>query len=78
MNTQYFSIIPMFQKFSQILRKQLNLKCPKDFIQFLIECLVNLLRGELQNIQKEDLVKCRKENSESTRKNLVYPNEELF
>ena len=29
--------------------------CPKEFIQFLNECIVNMLRGELQDIQKRDV-----------------------
>ena len=35
--------------------------CLKDFIQFLSECLVNHLTGEVRNLRKEDVVKYRKE-----------------
>ena len=68
MSTQYVSILPIFQKFSLRLRKQFILNRSKDFIQFLSECLVNLLRGELRDLQKEDLVKYREEVSELTQK----------
>ena len=68
MSTQYVSILPIFQKFSLSLRKQFILNCPKDFIQFLSECLVNLLRGELRDLRKKDVVKYRKEISELTQK----------
>ena len=67
MSTQYVSILPIFQKFSLRLRKFI-LNCPKDFIQFLGECLVNLLRGEFRDLRKEDVVKYRKEISELTQK----------
>ena len=39
------------------LQKNLPKNCPKEFIQFLNECIVNLLRGELQDIQKQDVIK---------------------
>ena len=51
----YVSILPVFRKLSMILLKQFILSCPKDFNQFLSECLVNLIRGELR---KEDVLKC--------------------
>ena len=68
MSAQYVSILPIFQKLSLRLRKQFILNCPKDFIQFRSECLVNLLRGELRDLRKEDVVKYRKEISEITQK----------
>ena len=59
---------PKFQTFSQKLQKQFIHHCPKSFIQFLSECLVNLLRGELQDLRKVDVVKYRREISELTRR----------
>ena len=50
------------------LQKQIILHCPKSFIQFLSECLVNLLRGELKDLQKVVVVKNWKKISELTRK----------
>ena len=58
----------MFQTFSQKLQKQFNLHCPKSFVQFLSECLVNLLRGELKGLRKVDVVKYRREISEPARR----------
>ena len=37
-------------------------------IQFLSECLVNLLRGELQELRKVDVIKYRREISELTKR----------
>ena len=68
MSTQYVSILLIFQKNSLRLQKQFVLNCPKDFIQFLSECLVKLLRGELRNLRKEDVVKYQKELSKLTQK----------
>ena len=48
-------------KISLRLWKQLILNCPNKLIQCLSEWfLVNLLRGELQDLRKEDVVKYRK------------------
>ena len=68
MSIQYVSILPIFQRFTRKLQKQFILHCPKSYIQFLSECLVNLLRVELKDLRKEDLVKYRKEISELTRR----------
>ena len=62
----YVSILPIFQTFSQKLQKQFILHCPKTFIEFLSECLVNLLRDELHDLRKVDVVKYRREISELT------------
>ena len=51
-----------------MLRKRFILNCPKNFIQLLSECLVNLSKGELRDLRKEDVVKHRKEYSEITQK----------
>ena len=66
MSIQYVSILPIFKTFSQTLQKQFILHCPKSFIQFLSKCLVNLLRGELQDFQKRDVVKYQRGMSELT------------
>ena len=49
-----------------MLRKRFILNCPKAFIQLLSECLVNFLKGDLQDIRKEYVVKHRKEYTELT------------
>ena len=68
MSIQFISILPIFQTFSQKLQKQFILHCPKSFIKFLSECLVNLLQGKLKEIRKVDVVKYRRELSELTRR----------
>ena len=70
MSTQYVSFLPVIQKLSLRLRKQSILNCPKGFIQFLGECFVNLLRGEVQDFQKEDVVKYRKNFRTNTKEEL--------
>ena len=45
----------------QNLKKTLPRNCPKDFIQFLNECIVNLLGVQLQGIPKQDSKKYRDE-----------------
>ena len=45
--------------------KTIHLPLSKNFIQFLSECLVNLLRGKLRDLRKKDVLKYRKENQNS-------------
>ena len=54
----------IFLKISKTIHPPLS----KKFIQFLSECLVNLLRGELKDLRKVDVVKYRREKSELTRR----------
>ena len=61
MNTQHLSTLITFQTYSQNFKKSFLRNCPKDFIQFLNECIVNLLGGQLQEIQKQDVIKYRDE-----------------
>ena len=66
MSIQYVSILPLFQTLSKKIQKQFILHCPKNFIQFLSECLVKLLGGELSELRKVNVVKHRREISELT------------
>ena len=50
MSTQYVFILPILCTNTS---KKLILNYPKDFIQFLSECLVNLFRGELASRPSE-------------------------
>ena len=55
--------------FSNISPKTLKIIHPplsKSFIQFLSKCLVDLLRGELQDLRKVDLIRYRREISDLT------------
>ena len=78
MSTQYVSILPIIQKFSLRLLKQFILNCPKDFIQFLSECLVNLLRGELRDLRTEGVIKYRKEIPELSQKRTPLHKRRIF
>ena len=68
LSIQYASILPILQIFFPKLQKQFILHCPKSFIQLLSECLVNLLRGELKDLRKVDVMKYQREISELTRR----------
>ena len=60
-STQHLSTLIAFQEYSQSFQVTF-LKCfPKDFIQFLSECIVNLLRGELREFQKQEVLKLSEE-----------------
>ena len=61
MNTQHLSTLNVFQNFSQKFKKDFVKHCPKDFIRFLSECIVNLLHGELSEVRKLDVQKYQKE-----------------
>ena len=41
--------------------KKINSQLSSDFTQLLSECLVNLLRGDLRDLRKKDVVKYQKE-----------------
>ena len=72
MSIQYVSILPIFQTSSQKLQKQFILHCPKNFIQFLSECLVILLRSELKDLRKKRRNKLSKKNIRThTKKNFT-------
>ena len=52
----YLSTLTTFQSYSRNFKRTYLKNCPKEIIQFLNECIVNLLRGELQDIQKRDVI----------------------
>ena len=61
MNTQHLSTLTTFQRYSRNFKTTYLKNCPKEFIQFLNKCIVNLLRGELQDIQKPNVIKYQEE-----------------
>ena len=61
MSTQHLSTLIALQKYSQSFQSTFLKYCPKDLIQFLNECIVNLLRGELKEIQKQEVLVFREE-----------------
>ena len=69
MNTQDLSTLITFQMYSQNFKKTFLRNFAKDFIQFLNEGIVNLLGGQLQEIQKQDVIKYRQNSSTHAKKN---------
>ena len=54
----YFLSVPI--AFPQV-QNHFLLSCPKEFIRFLCECIVNLLKGNLQAIKRHQVVKFQDE-----------------
>ena len=61
MSTQHLSTLTTFQSYSRNFKRTYLKNCLKEFIQFLNECIVNMLRGELQDNQKRDVKKYQDE-----------------
>ena len=61
MSTQNLSILHAFQSFSRKCKIQFLQSCPKEFIRFLSECIVNILKGNLQNVKRHHVIKYKRE-----------------
>ena len=61
MNTQNLSTLRVFQSFSRKCKSLFFQSCPKKFIMFLCEYIVNLPRGHLQNIKRHRVRKFQAE-----------------
>ena len=48
LNTQFISILQVLKIFSHQFKILFLLNCPKEFLKFLCDCIVNLLKGNLQ------------------------------
>ena len=57
LNTQNFSTLQVFQSLSRKCSSHFLQSCPKEFVRFLCECIVNLLKGNLQAIKRHHVVK---------------------
>ena len=55
------STLQVFQSFSRKCKSHFLQSCPKEFIRFLCECIVNLLKGNLQTIKRHQVVKFQDE-----------------
>ena len=51
MNAQNLSTLQVFRSFSHRSKSLFIQSCPKEFIQFLCECILNLLKGNMQSIK---------------------------
>ena len=61
MNTQNFSIPQVFQSFSHKCKSLFLQSCAKEFIRFLCEFIVNLLKGNLQSMKRHHAVNFQSE-----------------
>ena len=61
MNTQNFSTVQVFQLLSRKWKSHFLQSGPKEFIRFLCECVVNILKGNLQAIERHQVVKFQDE-----------------
>ena len=52
MNTQNLSTLQIFQSFSHKCKNLFFQSCSKEFIRFLCECIINLLKGTLQSLKR--------------------------
>ena len=57
MNTQNLSTLQECQSFSHKCKSLFLQSCPKEFIRFLCDCVINLLKGNLQSIKRQHVVK---------------------
>ena len=61
MNTENLSTLPFFQSFSHKCKKLFLQSCPKEFIPFLCECIINLFTGNLRSIKRHHEAKFQRE-----------------
>ena len=61
MNRQNLSTLQVFQSLPGKCKSHFLQSCPKEFIRFLCECIVNLLKGNLQAIKRHHVVKFQDE-----------------
>ena len=61
MNTQNLSALQMFQSFSHKCKNLFLESCLKGFIRFLFECIINLLKGNLQSVKRHHVEKMQSE-----------------
>ena len=61
MNTQNVSTLQVFQSISHKCKKVFLQCCPKEFIRFLCECIINLLKGNLQSMKRHHVAKFESE-----------------
>ena len=64
-DTLNLSTLQAFQHFSLPCKVQFLKTCPKEFIRFLSECIVNLLQGNLSEVKRRHVLKYRDEIHET-------------
>ncbi len=61
MNKQNLSTLQVFQSFSHKCKNLFLQSCPKEFIRFLCECIITLLKGNLQSLKRHHVAKLQSE-----------------
>ena len=61
MNSQNLSIFQVFQSFSHKSKSLFLQSCPNEFFRFLCECIINLLKGNLQSLKRQNVAKFQSE-----------------
>ena len=72
MNTLNFFTLQAFQHFSFACKYQFLKNCPKKFIRFLSERIVNLLQGKLSEVKRSLVLKCRDKINELPSKRTIW------
>ena len=78
MNTENFSTLQVFQSLFRKCKRHFLQSCPKEFIRFLCECIVNLLKGNLQAIKSLHIVQCQDKVWLLSLKKQLGSKEEMF
>ena len=78
MNTQNLCTLQVFQSLSRKCKSQFLQSCPKEFIRFLCEGIVNLLKGNLQAIKRHDVVRFQDEVWLLLLKRTTWKQKEMF
>ena len=61
MDTQNFCTLQVFQSLARKCKGHFLQPCPKEFIRFICDCIVNQLKGNLQAIKRHQVVKFQDE-----------------
>ena len=77
-HTKSLSTLQVFQSLSRECESHFLQSCPKEFVRFLCECIVNLLKGNLQTTKRHHVVKFRDEMWLLTLKEQLGSKEETF
>ena len=78
MNTKNLCTLQVFQSLSLKRESDFLQSCPKEFIRFLCECIVNLLKGNMQAMKRHHVVKFQDEGSLLSLKEQLGSKEETF
>ena len=72
MNTQNLSTLQVIQSLSHKCQNLFFQSCPNEFIHFLCECMINLVKGNLQSIERHHVAKFQSEVQLSSLKRITW------